>query len=96
MKYHAIAFFGGFILDLLLGDPPFLPHPVRLIGKLITVMEKKLRSKLPPQKGIETGEEVWRGALIGACRLRYCRSHCGAFYGWHTVSIRMSAHSQNA
>ncbi len=64
MKYHAIAFFGGFILDLLLGDPPFLPHPVRLIGKLITVMEKKLRSKLPPQKGIETGEEVWRGALM--------------------------------
>jgi adenosylcobinamide-phosphate synthase len=33
----------GFLLDLLLGDPVFSFHPVRLIGKLITYSEKKLR-----------------------------------------------------
>ena len=32
----------GFILDLLLGDPDTIPHPVVLIGKLITVTEKFL------------------------------------------------------
>ena len=40
MKYHIMAFFSGFLLDLLLGDPCFLPHPVRLIGSLITKTEK--------------------------------------------------------
>lgn len=40
MKYHIIAFFAGFLLDLLFGDPYFLPHPVRLIGSLVAKTEK--------------------------------------------------------
>lgn len=35
LKYHMTAFFLGFLLDLLLGDPYWLPHPIRLIGNLI-------------------------------------------------------------
>lgn len=31
------------LLDLLLGDPRWLPHPVVAIGKLITILEKLLR-----------------------------------------------------
>jgi len=42
MKYHIVAFLGGFLLDLLLGDPYWLPHPIRLIGSLISNLEKKL------------------------------------------------------
>lgn len=45
MKYHSIAFVAGFVLDLLLGDPVWLPHPVRLIGRLITQTEKWLYKK---------------------------------------------------
>ena len=44
MKYHILAFFSGFLLDLLLGDPYWLPHPIRLIGSLISGLEKKLRN----------------------------------------------------
>lgn len=33
----------GFIMDLLLGDPRGLPHPICLIGRLIDVLEKGLR-----------------------------------------------------
>ena len=32
----------GFILDLVLGDPLWLPHPVRLFGKIISFGEKKM------------------------------------------------------
>lgn len=39
------AFFLGFILDMLLGDPYWLPHPIRLIGSFITLCEKWLRGK---------------------------------------------------
>lgn len=42
MKYHIIAFFLGFILDLILGDPYCFPHPIRLIGNLIAKLDKKL------------------------------------------------------
>lgn len=52
MKYHIIAFFVGFLLDLLLGDPYWLPHPVRLIGRLIAGLEKILRAGGRNGKGI--------------------------------------------
>lgn len=42
MQYHMLAFLLGFLLDLLLGDPYWLPHPIRLIGRLIAGAEKKL------------------------------------------------------
>ncbi len=42
MKYHITAFFLGYLLDLLLGDPYWLFHPIRLIGHLILSLEKKL------------------------------------------------------
>lgn len=35
----------GFVLDLLLGDPAWLYHPVCIIGKYISYMEKKLRQR---------------------------------------------------
>ena len=35
----------GYGLDLILGDPEWLYHPVRLIGRFISFMEQKLRSR---------------------------------------------------
>ena len=58
MKYHMISFFLGFLLDLLLGDPYCFPHPVRLIGSLITKLEKRLLGKTDtrdPKKVLRKG-----------------------------------------
>lgn len=38
------AIIAGFILDLLIGDPRWLPHPICLIGNLISFLENLLRS----------------------------------------------------
>jgi len=35
----------GYILDLIIGDPHGFPHPIRLIGNMINLVEKKLRTK---------------------------------------------------
>lgn len=43
--YHILGFFAGFVLDLILGDPYWLPHPVRAIGKLIAKLEAGLLRK---------------------------------------------------
>ena len=41
------AVLGGFVLDTLFGDPAWLPHPVVLMGKVISRLEKFLRARLP-------------------------------------------------
>lgn len=63
MKYHMIAFLAGFLLDLLLGDPYWLPHPVRLMGNLIGRLEKHyLGTKEAPLK--KCGEQKRREGLL--------------------------------
>lgn len=41
MIFHLIALVIAYILDLILGDPPRFPHPVRLFGNLIHYFEKR-------------------------------------------------------
>ena len=55
MRFGIAALTAGFILDLLLGDPEWLYHPVRLIGWLISRLEKHLRAK---------GGDLRRSAVI--------------------------------
>lgn len=44
MILYSVAAFGtGYLLDLIFGDPLWLPHPVRLIGSLIGKTEKLVR-----------------------------------------------------
>ena len=50
----------GAVIDILIGDPHFLPHPVVLMGKLITLLEKLLRRVFPKTK---RGENIAGGVL---------------------------------
>ena len=43
----ATSLAAAFILDLIVGDPRCLPHPVVMIGKYITLLEKGLRRLFP-------------------------------------------------
>lgn len=63
MKYHMIAFAAGFFLDLLIGDPYCLPHPIRWIGNLITKIEVALR-KGEREKKRELYKGVWMVIFI--------------------------------
>ena len=40
MKWSLLALIFGFCIDLLLGDPQWFPHPVVLIGRLISSLER--------------------------------------------------------
>lgn len=64
MKCHVIAFTAGFLLDLIFGDPYFLPHPVRLIGRLIAGTENRLRGKLPGESGKEIRQGTWMVCFV--------------------------------
>lgn len=43
MEMMTYAILGGFLLDMVFGDPYWLYHPVRMIGNLILVLEKFMR-----------------------------------------------------
>lgn len=59
-RLHFIALTLGFLLDLLLGDPLWLPHPIRGFGRLIEGLEKPLRR----QAGQEKGKLLRNGCLL--------------------------------
>lgn len=52
--YHLIALQIGFVLDLIFGDPQFMPHPVRLIGKLILNLENFFIGKKGSEKKLKS------------------------------------------
>ncbi len=56
------AVLGGTVLDLLFGDPAWLPHPVVLMGKAISGLEKRLRTRFPATPG---------GELLGGAVLAF-------------------------
>ena len=59
----------GFLLDLCFGDPVWLPHPVVLIGKSISRLEKFLRQKFPQTPAGETKAGVILAVCIPLCSL---------------------------
>ncbi len=59
MNYTIAALAAGFILDLIIGDPRWMYHPVCVIGNAIAYLEKKIRKIFPKtQRG-----ELWGGVL---------------------------------
>ena len=61
MKWSLYALLIGFGIDLLVGDPHGIPHPVVGIGKLISFLEKGLRRLFPKTDGgeIAAGGVLW-------------------------------------
>ncbi|MCI8852030.1 MAG: cobalamin biosynthesis protein CobD [Lachnospiraceae bacterium] len=60
MRFTLSALLLGFLLDLALGDPRWLYHPIRLVGHLITGTERVLRGLFPETKK----GELAAGALL--------------------------------
>lgn len=61
MPQHLMALAIGFALDLVVGDPHWLPHPIRLIGRLISGLERILRRVF---SATPKGERIAGGVLV--------------------------------
>ena len=72
----------AFLVDLIVGDPPKLPHPVRFIGALISFLDKKLRKKDDPE-----GVQRLKGGLLVCLTL--------SITGVITLGIIMGAYALN-
>ncbi|MBR0136288.1 MAG: cobalamin biosynthesis protein, partial [Clostridia bacterium] len=91
--WSLFALVTGAVIDLALGDPHWLPHPVVLMGKLISTLEKLLRRIFPKT---ERGENVAGGVLwaivtalaflVSAALLMLCH-HVSPWLGFGIESV---------
>lgn len=63
VQAHMAAFAAGYVLDLVIGDPHRMPHPVRWIGSLIAFLDRLLLGDLPQGGERDPARERLRGVL---------------------------------
>lgn len=75
----------GFLLDLLLADPAWMPHPVVIMGKAITALEPRLRHLFPdtPQGRLQAGRVL--AAVLPLGTLAVTGAVCLGAAGLHPV-----------
>lgn len=79
------AIIAGFILDLIFGDPHWLPHPICLIGNMIGFLERNLRRLLEPGKWalLCGGALMVAIVLVVSFAVPYVILHCaGQLHPW--------------
>ncbi|RNC69206.1 MAG: cobalamin biosynthesis protein CobD [Desulfuromonadales bacterium] len=104
MNEGAAVVLAAVLLDLLLGDPRWLPHPVVLIGRLIGALEPPLRRHVRSERaggvllliitvGVTSGA-AW--GLIAGARLLHpvAGTVVSALIGWTTLAAR-SLHAES-
>ena len=66
LLHHIIAFLIGYLLDLVVGDPAGFPHPVKLIGMLISKLDHKFMDWRMSAKGSirDTEQELREGIYL--------------------------------
>lgn len=105
-----LAIFCGFLLDLLLADPYWMPHPVVYMGKAITALERFLRGRFPqtPQGELAAGKIL--AAVLPVGTLLLTGAVCAgaqalhpilgflvqAFWCWQALAVKgLADESQN-
>jgi adenosylcobinamide-phosphate synthase len=80
LPWHLAA---AYLLDLASGDPPWLPHPVRWIGRLITQVENLLyNDSAPPALMRVSGFALWAIVIaVVVCAAKALIS-LSSFAGW--------------
>lgn len=83
----------AFVLDLLFGDPAWLPHPVVVMGRYITWFERRIRPRFPATRNGELGggallalslPALTFAVTLGACLLAR-RVHWGVELALQTI-----------
>lgn len=81
---HAAAVPLAFLLDCVVGDPRWLPHPVRLMGQVVNVLEKAMLkvAKSPLSKRVAGGILV---IIVAGGAFLFTRFLLDLAFRWHPV-----------
>jgi len=85
-------FMGAYVLDWIVGDPPQLPHPVRLIGAAISLGERLLQRPARPEMEVLQGAVLTAGVVSGAWATARIVARAGRMpdvvLGWTILATR--------
>lgn len=81
----AIAVAAGFIMDILFGDPAWIKHPVVIMGRAISVMERALRKLFPETDRGEFAAGLAMAVILPLAVLAVTGGVCAAAYMIHPV-----------
>ena len=85
MEWIALAMIIAVVLDLFFGDPSIIPHPVVIIGKLISKLEKWLRAHFPESDKGEFRAGVVMAVLIPVVTFVVTAGVCAIAWWIHPV-----------
>lgn len=72
----------AFVFDLLVGDPPWLPHPVRLLGRVIWFLERLIRRLAGGPAGLWVGG-VFLAVIVPVGAYMVADKGLELLYRWH-------------
>ena len=87
--YLALQIGIAFILDILIGDPRWLPHPVRIIGKCVELLEKVLRRAFASERlaGVFLAGIIVSGTYLLTYEIINIFSHLGKIWEFAISTI---------
>ncbi len=87
--YLALQIGIAFILDILIGDPRWLPHPVRIIGKCVELLEKVLRKAFASERlaGVFLAGIIVSGTYLLTREIINMFSHLGKIWEFAISTI---------
>ncbi|NMD69698.1 cobalamin biosynthesis protein CobD [Bacillus sp. DNRA2] len=88
---HAIYIFIAYLVDLVVGDPRFLPHPVVIIGKYISRLEKLIRKVFPKEEQLKRAGLLLPLLIVGGTYLVVALLIYGAglIHDWLAVALEI-------
>ncbi|WP_211171045.1 adenosylcobinamide-phosphate synthase CbiB [Bacillus sp. DNRA2] len=91
MFIHAIYIFIAYLVDLVVGDPRFLPHPVVIIGKYISRLEKLIRKVFPKEEQLKRAGLLLPLLIVGGTYLVVALLIYGAglIHDWLAVALEI-------
>lgn len=65
------VFIGAYIIDIIIGDPRWFPHPVAIIGRWTRFVEEKIRARITHASDKKGGIVLWYSVVIPTFFITY-------------------------
>jgi len=85
IRYRLISILIGAGLDCLIGDPQWMPHPVRLMGALIAALDNLWRRE-EDSPGVSRAKGFVLAAVVLSFTIQITRGLLAIVYGWHPAA----------
>ncbi|MGJ7919213.1 adenosylcobinamide-phosphate synthase CbiB [Neobacillus sp. LXY-4] len=91
MLVHAIYIFIAYIIDRIVGDPRIVIHPVVIMGKAITILERMIRKLVKSEKFLKAAGLLFPIVIVGGTYLMvaFLLYIAGLLHEWLAIGLEI-------